>query len=894
MVGGVLQHEPPADVQMPHMTVSPRHVPSHRSFVLRVWSVHVDCLTMAFAARPSSGRLSGSGTSPKASPRTVPRTSPRTPRGGAGVLKALSGKARPKEGAGPCLDDALPFAARCLSLSEAGVWIGNANGLFFMHADEDQPRAVYPRRPVQSARHALCLLQVGDTLWAGFSDAMIRVFNCTTFDLVRELQAHVGDVCSLSGHRQMVASGGADGCIRLWDVDAFTCVRTLSGHTGRVQTVLTDGAAVYSGSGDCTVLVWSAVTGQQLKCLAGHEATVRALLRTPRFLWSGAADCTVKIWDLETGSCLNTLEGHVEPVMKMALLGDQVWTAGQDGIKVWKEDGTPVGKSSGRAPGPPVDMQCVPCSQKFKVWVAREDGIEIWSGGCESHGADHRLQVVGAAGIKTLMRLQNQLETSSKEFHECVSEKVSAQKEVERLTREDQESQWKIRSLKTKLEHCQSLLDASEESNKNLRRDQLVLSGKLSSVQEQNVELESRVKELADKNVLLTQQLSALAMRAENTEHEKDSASKSKSGGSKLPGSGKEASQEPTHRELGLKFQGLLAVKQELETSLSEQKRELTVKSDEVRELSLLIAHRDTALTSLKGIIHKQEQEKQSFIERLEVYKAAHRQIGDREAAVKATEQQLQTERERMQWLEDKVVALKDQVVELKEFKSSVAPVAPGHRDFVFKSRNLLIRAVHQLWDTIGMTDKVAISATDLIRSMIFSIHTRDELENNLDEIQEQYSALFQLLDLVRVAHHQARNLLTLYLTDVERLTLGLPAKGFELNLTELDLEDVEDEIQTTHGQLWGDGSRASYVYGGHNQEYNHANSADTGSLDEASSENQSLGPKALNAEQPPSPPQRQKALGDAVLEAQPAASLQQPEADTENDAKGDDLEMWI
>eukprot|EP00669_Euglena_mutabilis_P003632 TRINITY_DN14636_c0_g1_i1.p1 TRINITY_DN14636_c0_g1~~TRINITY_DN14636_c0_g1_i1.p1 ORF type:complete len:202 (-),score=44.24 TRINITY_DN14636_c0_g1_i1:421-1026(-) len=134
--------------------------------------------------------------------------------------------------------------------------------------------------------------------------------------------------------------------------------------------------------------------------------------------------------------------------------------------------------------------------------------------------------------------------------------------------------------------------------------------------------------------------------------------------------------------------------------------------------------------------------------------------------------------------------------------------ISAGAKDFVIRSRQQFVRAVHQLWETVSATEKVAGAAIDVVRNMIHTIHSPEELRDCEDTIRQLYAPLFQLLDLVRVSHHQMRHMLTTYLTDLERLTLGLPAKGFELKMTKADLLDVEEEIAQLHTQYSAQGSR--------------------------------------------------------------------------------------
>ncbi len=84
-----------------------------------------------------------------------------------------------------------------------------------------------------------------------------------------------------------VISGGLDDTIRVWRCSTGELLNTLRGHTKAVNclTVSPDGKTLVSGGDDATIRVWNLKTGALLMTLSGHARDVSTPLVRMAKLW---------------------------------------------------------------------------------------------------------------------------------------------------------------------------------------------------------------------------------------------------------------------------------------------------------------------------------------------------------------------------------------------------------------------------------------------------------------------------------------------------------------------------------------------------------------------------------------------------------------------------------
>ncbi|KAF9352196.1 hypothetical protein BGX26_009934, partial [Mortierella sp. AD094] len=187
----------------------------------------------------------------------------------------------------------------------------------------------------------------GKTLAVGLSNNNIKLYETSSWSIIRALKDHKNRVWSLSfsvaGNR--IISGSHDKTMRLWDIDTGDCVRTFLGHTGAVYSVAYSpkGARIASGSHDKTVRLWDDDTGDCIFTLQGHGEYIKSVTFSPKgdLIASGSRDTTVRLWDIDTGNCVRTLQGHTDCVNSVIYSpkGDQIASgSGDKALRLWDVD----------------------------------------------------------------------------------------------------------------------------------------------------------------------------------------------------------------------------------------------------------------------------------------------------------------------------------------------------------------------------------------------------------------------------------------------------------------------------------------------------------------------------------------------------------------------------
>ncbi|KAK3248742.1 hypothetical protein CYMTET_41802 [Cymbomonas tetramitiformis] len=149
---------------------------------------------------------------------------------------------------------------------------------------------------------------------------------------IQIVSAHRGPLrcCAFSPAGDLVAASGDNGCLRLWDATTFNLLREIKCHGGDLQqdflflptratnhgcSAVTsvafskDGGCVITASADRTLKVCDVDSGAVLHVLVGHANVVTCCAVSPNGRWvaSGSWDGSVRMWDLETGTMARVL-----------------------------------------------------------------------------------------------------------------------------------------------------------------------------------------------------------------------------------------------------------------------------------------------------------------------------------------------------------------------------------------------------------------------------------------------------------------------------------------------------------------------------------------------------------------------------------------------------------
>jgi WD40 repeat protein len=257
----------------------------------------------------------------------------------------------------------------------------------------------------------------GKTLAAAGVDGLIRLWDASTGEALRQLKGHTQWVESIAFSRdgKRLASASRDKTIRLWDPNSGRELRQLRGHSDLVLAVAfaSDGKTLASGSWDKTIRVWDVGAGNERSVIQGHFSPISTLvfLADGQTLASGSWDRSIRIWDTATGKELRQMQGHQGPVTSLALSRDGKTLASGSWdrtVRLWDVDkGKELRPTEGSQHGlwsvalPPVGKQ---------VATGGDDGsVRLWD---SFTGKEiHRLQ--GAFGPESPLALVDHLDFSS-------------------------------------------------------------------------------------------------------------------------------------------------------------------------------------------------------------------------------------------------------------------------------------------------------------------------------------------------------------------------------------------------------------------------------------------------------------------------------------------------
>jgi len=150
---------------------------------------------------------------------------------------------------------------------------------------------------------------------------------------VRKLAWHPGGL--------WVAVGAKSGAISLWDPrSGKVAARLDAGAAGLTWVgVSGDAALVAAAARTGDLKIWHATGGAPIAEVHAHEGPVWTAAFSPdgELLATGSDDQTAALWEMPAGRLRTRLSGHAGAVVSVALAGDRVLTASQDGTaRIWQ------------------------------------------------------------------------------------------------------------------------------------------------------------------------------------------------------------------------------------------------------------------------------------------------------------------------------------------------------------------------------------------------------------------------------------------------------------------------------------------------------------------------------------------------------------------------------
>lgn len=244
---------------------------------------------------------------------------------------------------------------------------------------------VQPNLSAAKEFRAIAFASDGARFATAGDDRIVRLWDATTFELIRELRGHGAEVYSVDFSRdgKTLASTGFDGTVRLWQMPSGRLIETFQteGMVRQFGVAFypgTNGSFVDSVGADGHVWIWNLQQRRLDRRRPGHndssDATIRSISFSPKgtgeFI-SGGFDGTIRQF-LSNGTVLS-VKVHTGKVLQVAYApdGQRFATAGVDttsAVKIWTEDRRPVRSLDGH--------------KGYAVSVAwSKDGRAIVSGG---------------------------------------------------------------------------------------------------------------------------------------------------------------------------------------------------------------------------------------------------------------------------------------------------------------------------------------------------------------------------------------------------------------------------------------------------------------------------------------------------------------------------------
>jgi len=234
----------------------------------------------------------------------------------------------------------VPVFAFAFSPDSALLYAAHGNRVTVWKPSDGSVVRSWPAHPGYAA--GIALSPDGDLVATAGSDAIVRIWDAASGDLVRELSPAGTHSVAFSNDGCLVASADRGGNLRVWDVQSGDPVWSTDAVSRMFSLAFSpDDAAIVTAHGlpDFAVRAWSANTGELLWDSLVHEADAHVVAFSPNgeTVVSVGADTLVILRDAASGDVLRTLRGHSQPLFEVLFVSDQLLATGDGGgtIRLW-------------------------------------------------------------------------------------------------------------------------------------------------------------------------------------------------------------------------------------------------------------------------------------------------------------------------------------------------------------------------------------------------------------------------------------------------------------------------------------------------------------------------------------------------------------------------------
>ncbi|MHA2475104.1 MAG: WD40 repeat domain-containing protein, partial [Promethearchaeota archaeon] len=179
------------------------------------------------------------------------------------------------------------------------------------------PQHLYPKRKglarafhmPQSFGHSRSINSVavtnkGDNIISGSDDKTLKIWNFSTGNLIRTIEAHNQPILSvaISLDDTYIFSGSSDNLIKVWGKVRGNLITEFDEHTDAVTSLVVPpgGKNLISGSKDGQAIIWDVLGGKVLHRFE-HKSGVSsmALFNDGKYLACGTDNGVINLWNLE-------------------------------------------------------------------------------------------------------------------------------------------------------------------------------------------------------------------------------------------------------------------------------------------------------------------------------------------------------------------------------------------------------------------------------------------------------------------------------------------------------------------------------------------------------------------------------------------------------------------
>uniref|UniRef100_A0A6B2L0F3 Protein kinase domain-containing protein n=1 Tax=Arcella intermedia TaxID=1963864 RepID=A0A6B2L0F3_9EUKA len=191
---------------------------------------------------------------------------------------------------------------------------------------------------------------VDSSVWAGFADGKIQVFDIKTTRKKFEILAHKHHkVYCLHSVGSSIWSGGGDNLICVWSTKNIKCKKVLKGHSNPVLSILSidsdtykkiSSPTVWSGDADGTIIIWRGDNKIKKFSVSSDFLPIHCMQLVPSpegfmTVWIGSS-AVILVFNAVHHTMINTLKAGLGNVSSMRLVGGYLWSSTLGGmLYIW-------------------------------------------------------------------------------------------------------------------------------------------------------------------------------------------------------------------------------------------------------------------------------------------------------------------------------------------------------------------------------------------------------------------------------------------------------------------------------------------------------------------------------------------------------------------------------